>query len=360
MCTIMQAKQKLHNFIRRLSWLLIIWVFAAFVFGFVRVWGVETLPAFERVLPFQPVLFSFQMIVLGLAIGIPFGIMDYVLDTKWIRQRPYWKIISVKVFIQLFIAVFSMVILVMSNNRFDEMKLGMMRFIFSETSLLWIIYTGIVSFFIYFLEVVKTKIGDRVMFNLIMGKYHNPIVETRIFMFLDMKDSTTHAENLGHIKFSSLIQDSLNDLTSAIIEHKVEVYQYVGDEAVLTWNLKDGFYNANCLQVYYSFMNTLKSRKMYYENQYGFVPFFKAGVHLGDVTVSEVGIIKREIAYHSDVLNTAARIQGKCNEFKAELLISEKLKNNLKDQQFFNFEHIGGISLKGKQQLVNVHKVSLK
>ncbi|MCK5704588.1 MAG: adenylate/guanylate cyclase domain-containing protein [Cyclobacteriaceae bacterium] len=104
-------------------------------------------------------------------------------------------------------------------------------------------------------------------------------------------------------------------------------------------------------------MNTLKSRKEYYENKYGFVPFFKAGVHLGDVTVSEVGIVKREIAYHSDVLNTAARIQGKCNEFKSELLISEELKNNLKDQEIFKFKHIGGISLKGKQQLVNIYKV---
>jgi adenylate cyclase len=197
------------------------------------------------------------------------------------------------------------------------------------------------------------------MFNLIMGKYHNPRVENRIFMFLDMKDSTTHAENLGHIKFSSLIQDSLNDLTSAIIEHKVEVYQYVGDEAVLTWNPVNGFENANCLQVYYTFKQTLNSRKEYYENTYGFVPFFKAGAHLGEVTVSEVGIIKREIAYHSDVLNTAARIQGKCNEFEAELLISETLKNEMENNKYYRFEHIGGISLKGKQQLVNIYKVNI-
>ena len=192
-----------------------------------------------------------------------------------------------------------------------------------------------------------------------MGKYHNPRVESRIFMFLDMKDSTTHAENLGHIRFSSLIQDSLNDLTSAIIEHKVEVYQYVGDEAVLTWNMKNGFENANCLQVYYTFKQTLESRREYYEHAYGFVPFFKAGVHLGEVTVSEVGIIKREIAYHSDVLNTAARIQGKCNEFEAELLISDTLKVEMENNRYFSFEHIGGISLKGKQRLVNIFKVSI-
>jgi len=352
-------KRKLIGLFNTLSWSMGIWIFAAILFGLVRVWGVESLPSFERVLPFYPGQFLFQMVVLGLAIGISFALMDFMLDTSWLRKLAYWKIILIKSIAQIFISVFALSILVFANNEVDNVRLGLMSFIFSETSLLWIVYSGIFSFFIHFIQVMKTKIGDRMLTNLIMGKYHKPMVESRIFMFLDMKDSTTHAENLGHIRFSTLIQDSLNDLTTAIIQHKVEVYQYVGDEAVLTWKLNDGFDNANCLQVYYTYMNTLKSRKEYYENKYGFVPFFKAGVHLGDVTVSEVGVIKREIAYHSDVLNTAARIQGKCNEFKSELLISEELKNNLKDQQFFNYKHIGGISLKGKQQLVNIYKVDM-
>ena len=354
----MRWQKKTAILFNKLLWSIIIWILSALLFGLIRVWGVDSLPAFERVIPFHPIQFSIQMIVLGLAIGIPFGIMDYLLDTDWIKRNTYWKIISLKVIVQLLIAVFSLTVLVFSNNIIDNVKISLIPFIFSKTSLLWIIFSGIVSFFIYFLEVIKSKIGDRIMFNLIMGKYHNPRVEERIFMFLDMKDSTTHGENLGHIKFSSLIQDSLADLTSAIIEHKVEVYQYVGDEAVLTWNLADGFQHANCLQVYFTFQSTLNRRREYYENQYGFVPFFKAGAHLGEVTVSEVGVIKREIAYHSDVLNTAARIQGKCNEFQAELLISEDLKENLESQKFYNFTHIGGISLKGKQQLVNIYRVS--
>ena len=356
----MRLKRKFHRFLRKLGWSVVIWIVAALIFAFIRVWGVESLPAFERISPFNLQVLLFQIVVLGLSIGIPFGIMDSILDSNIIRQRSYWKIILIKTFVQILIAVFSLWMLVLSSNGLDNFKISLFNFIFSETSLLWIIYTAIVSFFIYFLQVIKSKIGSRVLINLILGKYHSPRIETRIFMFLDMKDSTTHAENLGHVQFSSLIQDSMKDLTKAIIEHKVEVYQYVGDEAVLTWGLSQGFENLNCLHVYYTFRNTLMSKKEYYENKYGFVPFFKAGVHLGEVTVSEVGVIKREIAYHSDVLNTAARIQGKCNEFKAELLISEELKENLVNQKFFDFKHIGGISLKGKQQLVNIYKVNLR
>jgi adenylate cyclase len=351
--------RKQGNLYSKLLSSVIIWLLAAILFGFFRAWGVESLPAYERIEPFVLWSFLFQLMILGMAIGIPFGIIDFLLDASWLRKQPYWKIILIKSVVQMCIAVFAISMLVFAHNIVYNTDTNAEEFIFSKTSLIWIIYTWIISFLVYFLEVVKTKIGSRVLLNLILGKYHNPRVETRVFMFLDMKDSTTHAENLGHIKFSSLIQDSLNDLTNAIIEHKVEVYQYVGDEAVLTWNLKEAFQNANCLQAYYTFMATLNGKKEYYENTYGFVPFFKAGVHLGDVTVSEVGIIKREIAYHSDVLNTAARIQGQCNEFEAELLISEELKDNFKELPYFVFHHIGGIALKGKQQLVNIYKVKM-
>ena len=354
-----KGHHRLQSIFIRMMWHAIIWTSASFLFGLIRVWDIESLLAFERVIPIDLTRLFVQLMVLGLSIGIPFGVLDNLLNIHRLKKRSYLEIILIKSLSQLVLAVFSMSCLVFVSNTFyaDEERISLMRFIFSSTALLWIIFSGIVSFMIYFLEVIQTKVGSRILINLILGRYHNPRVESRIFMFLDMKDSTTHAENLGHIKFSSLIQDSLNDLTSAIINHKVEVYQYVGDEAVLTWGLKDGFDNANCLNVYFTFKETLRSRQEYYMEKYGFVPFFKAGVHLGEVSVSEVGIIKREIAYHSDVLNTAARIQGKCNEFNAELLISEELKGNLPEIKKFDFKHIGGISLKGKQNVVNIFKV---
>ena len=96
-------------------------------------------------------LFLIYMIVLGLAIGIPFGIMDYVLDIERIRKLSYWKIILLKVSVQIGIAAFSMATLATINNRLDESNVSIIRFVISETSLLWIIFSAIVSFFIYFM-----------------------------------------------------------------------------------------------------------------------------------------------------------------------------------------------------------------
>lgn len=72
--------------------------------------------------------------------------------------------------------------------------------------------------------------------------------------------------------------------------------------------------------------------------------------------MTEVGKYKKEIAYHGDTINTAARIQGKCNELKQDLLISESLKNKLSNTDFA-FDKLGSIELKGKERQVLLYAV---
>jgi len=62
----------------------------------------------------------------------------------------------------------------------------------------------------------------------------------------------------------------------------------------------------------FAYDKLLINKSEYYRNKYGMVPKFKAGANSGYVTVAEVGELKKELAYHGEVLNTAARIQGKC------------------------------------------------
>jgi adenylate cyclase len=49
-------------------------------------------------------------------------------------------------------------------------------------------------------------------------------------MFLDLKDSTTHAERLGHFQFGNLIQDCFIDMT-VVSNFGAQFYQYIGDES---------------------------------------------------------------------------------------------------------------------------------
>jgi adenylate cyclase len=201
------------------------------------------------------------------------------------------------------------------------------------------------------------KIGEDVFFELLGGKYKPAVEEDRTFLFLDLKASTTIAEKLGHTKYSFFIQDCFIDLNPAMTNAMASIYKYVGDEAILTWPTEIALKNSNCVNVFFNFRKQLKARHSYYMERYGLVPEFKAGINAGLVMVAEVGVVKREIEYHGDVLNTAARIQGQCNDKKAWLLVSEVIKNALPINHGFSINLKGEILLRGKSESVNIYEI---
>jgi len=207
----------------------------------------------------------------------------------------------------------------------------------------------IASFLYHFFRQMNKKFGPGILLKYLTGKYFNPIEENRIFMFLDLKSSTSIAEKLSHVIYSRMIQDCFSELTVPVIDHNAEIYQYVGDEAVITWGKDDGLNDANCIYFYFSYINRLESKKDYFLSTYGVFPEFKAGLSVGYVTVAEVGELKTEIAYHGDVLNTASRIQGYCNELNNQLLVSESLSNELEKQKNFKVQSVGEVELRGKE-----------
>ena len=167
------------------------------------------------------------------------------------------------------------------------------------------------SLVISFINQMNRKFGPGVLLPLLLGRYRNPKEEERIFMFMDLKSSTKHAENLGHIKYSALIRDSFMDINKVLVKHRAEIYQYVGDEIVISWPVTEGMKKAACVEFYFDCQNQFNLRKNYYTKLYGLTPKFKGGLHAEPVTAVEVGDVKRDIAYHGDTINTAAaRIQA--------------------------------------------------
>ncbi|HZJ20007.1 MAG TPA: adenylate/guanylate cyclase domain-containing protein [Pricia sp.] len=78
---------------------------------------------------------------------------------------------------------------------------------------------------------------------------------------------------------------------------------------------------------------------------------------MGKIVTAEVGVHKREIAYHGDTINTAARIQEKCRILDKEFLISEDAKNSFETSNVFKYHDEGEISLKGKVNEVRIFSV---
>jgi adenylate cyclase len=115
-----------------------------------------------------------------------------------------------------------------------------------------------------------------------------------------------------------------------------------------------------CVEVYFDCRLIFMLRGSYYEEHYGFVPRFKAGLHRGLVTAVEVGEIKRDIAYHGDTLNTTSRIQSKCKEYKSDLLISGEIERRISWPKGFEREFVGAVSLRGKGSPVDLFNVQVR
>ena len=204
---------------------------------------------------------------------------------------------------------------------------------------------------------VNDKYGPGVFRDFLLGKYFHPKREERIFMFLDLRSSTTIAEKLGEQRYFNFLKDFFQHSTASILDAKGEIYQYVGDEIVISWKMHEGVDNANCLNCFFEIQEALRLKALYYKETYdGIVPEFKAGLHYGYVVAGEIGVVKRDIVFSGDVLNTTARIQQKCNELGVNILLSNYLLDKLNLQtDTFEPKKIGDMELRGKEQKVMLY-----
>lgn len=211
--------------------------------------------------------------------------------------------------------------------------------------------------FTLFYNEISQKVGSNAFLNFICGTYHRPKKENRIFMFLDMKSSTSIAESIGHYHYFNLLKTYYDLLSEGVIKYAGEVYQYVGDEMVISWKVTDKKANSNVIKCFFKMKHDLAKQKQFFIENYGDFPTFKAGVHYGEVTIGEIGKIKKDIIFTGDTLNTTARIQSLCNNFSVDILLSDDLLNIMKIDTKYSIRSLGEQNLKGKKESIELFTI---
>lgn len=206
---------------------------------------------------------------------------------------------------------------------------------------------------------ILNKFGPGVFWKIVRGKYYTPKTEDRIFMFLDINSSTTIAENLGNEHYHDLLKEFFSDITNSILDHGGEIYQYLGDGIIIAWPTLGDQRDNRCVLCFFDMKKEINARKNKYMKKFELVPTFKAGIHSGQVVVGEIGIIKRDITYSGDVLNTASRIQSMCHELKSEVLASSHLLKTFSMPAQFVANAVGAVRLKGKEREVELYSLAM-
>lgn len=302
----------------------------------------------------------------GLLYGVGLGITGHYLDRRFFRNMSLGKVILFKTFISM--VLFALVLLVFRFLLFDMLispsltiaGIQLNKEAWDYLFYLLLLYYFIMTLLISFINQVNKKYGPGVLVPLLLGQYRTPKEEERIFMFMDLKSSTATAEKLGHLKYSAFIRDCFSDINEVLYEFRAQVYQYIGDEIVVMWPTNEGTEDCRCVNFYFAVVRQFEEKATHYLSIYGFKPAFTAGMHMGKATAVEIGEIKKEIAYHGDTVNTAARIQSVCSQVERNFIVSEHLLRSIHCLNLFQIEPLGPIELKGKSEQVALLSISSK
>jgi len=221
-----------------------------------------------------------------------------------------------------------------------------------------VIYFVLVVGAINFALEIERIVGPGNLWRLFIGSYRRPRDEERVFLFMDLKGSTASAEELGHQRYSEFLQECYRDLTQVIIRYEASIYQFVGDEVVMSWLRTDRTERKRTsVQAFFAYQNVLMEKKEEYELRFGMAPEFRGSIDAGAVTVIEIGDVKREIAYHGDVLNTAARLLELCKQRGERLVVSRTVGEAVEHETEVCAIWHEGILLRGKSEQIEAYSL---
>ena len=252
------------------------------------------------------------VMVIGVLLALPLIILESTALAEHFRRLPFWAAVLLKTatYVGALAVIFlgvGFILGLLEGRTWDEFVEALPEnFLAMATAFL--LYGVII-----FLRQLDRLLGPGVLLRYVTGRYHHPRREQRVFMFVDITSSTELSERLSLEAYYGLINDFFHDVSGPVLDTGGEIYEYVGDEVVITWDVDRGVADGNCVRAFFEIDNAVRANADRYMTRYGAVPGFKAGLHAGEVIAAEIGDLKKEIAFNGEVLNVTARIQGECN-----------------------------------------------
>jgi adenylate cyclase len=191
-------------------------------------------------------------------------------------------------------------------------------------------------------------VGYRTFVALILGKYRQPRAERRFFLFVDVVGSTRLAERLGPLQAHRFLGAVFKAIAEPVAHCRGEIYQYVGDEIVVTWDEAGGAAQVRALRCYFEMRAALVALAPQFRTRFGVDPELRAALHLGEVIAGEVGESRRAIVYHGDVMNTTGRLEQATREIACRFIASADALSALGPLPGLQTHDLGMLPLRGR------------
>jgi len=193
-------------------------------------------------------------------------------------------------------------------------------------------------------------VGRRTFRDLVMGRYRQPRAERRFFLFVDVIGSTAIAERLGPLEAHRFLAAVFSAAAEPVAASRGEIYQYVGDEIVVTWTEEEGRIGARPLRCFFLMEESLFKLKEQFQERFLTEAGLRAALHLGDVIAGEIGEQRRAIVFHGDVMNTAARLEQATRDVGVRFIASADALSALGPQPDMELKDLGALNLRGRRE----------
>lgn len=215
------------------------------------------------------------------------------------------------------------------------------------------------TFFFLLVHQLRMLVGASTLRDIVLGRYHRARLEDRFFLFVDIVGSTPLAERLGPVAGNRFLGRVFQLASDPIDDHHGEVYQYVGDEMVITWKATQGRVSAQPLACYFAIERALENAAAEFTQEFGSVPRLRGALHAGSVITGEVGGSRRAIVFHGDVMNTTSRLENATRELGRPFLVSEDALNLLDCKDGYEAVDLGPQQLRGRAAPLRVYAIEL-
>ncbi len=204
---------------------------------------------------------------------------------------------------------------------------------------------------------MRLLVGSNTVRDIMLGRYHRARLEERFFLFVDIVGSTPLAERLGPVAVNRFLARVFELASDPVDEHAGEIYQYVGDEMVVTWKLDAGRVRARPLACYFAIEAALAGSAHEFTRDFDAVPRLRGALHAGEVITGEVGGSRRAIVFHGDVMNTTSRIENATRELGHPFLVSEEAVRRLEGAEAYAMTDLGPQRMRGRESLLRLYAV---
>ena len=221
-----------------------------------------------------------------------------------------------------------------------------------------IVFSFAAAFAVLFVFEISRIVGPRNLRDIVLARYHRARLEERFFLFVDVAGSTSLAERLGPAAVHRFLHEVFRLASDPIVDSGGEIYQYVGDEIVITWTVAEGRTEARPIACFFGIAAALAEAAPRFERGFGVAPRLRGALHAGPVITGEIGDIKRDIVFHGDVMNTASRIEQATRDLGRAFLVSADALARLTGAERYALESLGSHAVRGRAAPVQIYAVA--